>query len=304
METLFLLLNLIVLVDEGKLSNLYSGSNIIKSCNRIIFPFFFSGLSFECIEGLRPHNSGSNYKVEKKFSDCGIADDTEINYCEESQSCRVVDVWIKGINDRPLTIPICGPKFRMIDVEPIEPKDRDCEAICEKKRVDAWKTTLTQFLKTYAKEKVKLTDDCLKILTDIEAITVDDCFEEKCNEQYCKGIKSIPGKDCQKNPPKMTEAPVENESPTQKIASPTQKIASPMTAMTEPPAENKSSTKNNPSPITKVPAENKSSTATSVTDTNANDKTGNATTGGQAKNVDNVKYMLFLVFTILFNFLH
>ena len=56
--------------------------------------------------------------------------------------------------------------------------------------------------------------------------------------------------------------------------------------------------------MTNVPAENKSSTGASESVTNANNKTGNATTSGQAKNVANVKYMLLLVFTILFNFLH
>jgi len=163
METLFPFLTLIVLVDEG--------------------------LSLECIEGLRPHNTGKNYKVEKKFSDCGIADNAGKKKCAKSKSCAIVDVWIKGINDRPLTVATCGPE---------EKKDRGCEAICEKKDVDGWKTTLIENLNKYAKDPKKLTDNCLKILTDIEAITEAGCSEEKCNDQYCKGIKSIPGKDCQK----------------------------------------------------------------------------------------------------------
>ena len=211
-------------------------------------------MSLECVEGLRPHNSGTNYKVEKKFSDCGIADYTENKKCAKSKSCAVVDVWIKGINDRPLTIPSCGLE---------EKKDRGCEAICDKKAVDDWKTTLTERLKKYAKESEKLTEECLKMLTDIEAISSADCSKEKCNDRYCKGIKSIPGKDCQKIPPKTTKAPVENESSTQKVAPP----------------------------------------MTSVPDTNSN-TTGNATTSGQAKNIDNVTYIVFLVLAILFNFLH
>ena len=189
MKTLFPFLTLIVLVDEGKLSNLHSVSNIIKRCNRIIFTVLFPGLSLECIEGLRPHNTGKNYKVEKKFSDCGIADNAGKKKCAKSKSCAIVDVWIKGINDRPLTVATCGPE---------EKKDRGCEAICEKKDVDGWKTTLIENLKKYAKDPKKLTDNCLKILTDIEAITEAGCSEEKCNDRYCKGIKSIPGKDCQK----------------------------------------------------------------------------------------------------------
>ena len=94
-------------------------------------------MSLECVEGLRPHNSGTNYKVEKKFSDCGIADNAGKKKCAKSKSCAIVDVWIKGINDRPLTVATCGPE---------EKKDRGCEAICEKKDVDGWKTTLMKTL--------------------------------------------------------------------------------------------------------------------------------------------------------------
>ena len=146
MKTLFPFLTLIVLVDEGKLSNLHSVSNIIKRCNRIIFTVLFPGLSLECIEGLRPHNTGKNYKVEKKFSDCGIADNAGKKKCAKSKSCAIVDVWIKGINDRPLTVATCGPE---------EKKDRGCEAICEKKDVDGWKTTLIENLNKYAGHLVR-----------------------------------------------------------------------------------------------------------------------------------------------------
>ena len=64
---------------------------------------------------------------------CGIEETYVESNCKDSQRCTVIDVWIHGINDKPLTIAECGEYFVSVDYK----YNRWCNPVCGNKTIAA-----------------------------------------------------------------------------------------------------------------------------------------------------------------------
>ena len=152
--------------------------------------------------------------------DCGIPDGN-IKTVECSASCYITNFWINTVNDKPLTMHSCG----RLDEKGIKEKDK-CKAVCEKdldlflRSMDGgsdentrWPKNMKKLLTIYAKDSSKLSDECLKFLTNIDSISVAKCSEglEVCREKYCP---YKPDENCKMTPPKTTVASA-TEKPSQ-----------------------------------------------------------------------------------------
>ena len=135
-----------------------------------------------CNAGLRPHKDGKHFE---KFENCGITEDLKPINC--AVSCDVVDYWISGIEDKPLTIIGCGPK----ELEP-DHSEKLCRGKCLQDGEDPDTVlhelgkSITNDLYILMKTPEKLTKECLNMLTRIDAKTTAYCnMSDNCNDFYC-----------------------------------------------------------------------------------------------------------------------
>ena len=113
---------------------------------------------------------------------CGIEETYVEANCKDSQRCTVIDVWIHGINDKPLTIAECGEYFVSVDYK----YNRWCNPVCGNKTIENYKPELRKMLMNRKNNSPKLTEGCLKMLETIDAISIAHCKEkDRCNDQYC-----------------------------------------------------------------------------------------------------------------------
>ena len=137
-----------------------------------------------CNAGLRPHKDGKHFE---KFKNCGITENYKPINCTESVSCDVIDYWISGIEDKPLTMMGCVPK----ELEPGH-SEKLCRATCVHDGADPdsllqeLEKSITNELTIFAKNPEKLTKECLNMLTRIDAKTTAYCnMSDNCNDFYC-----------------------------------------------------------------------------------------------------------------------
>ena len=125
----------------------------------------FLGLSLNfdgrCRRGVRAHK-------QKRFVECGLGDNANEGNCSKAAlTCRSVDLWIEGIDDKPLTYFYCGGDGKSVT----DKDDGKCISVCEEKRFEAFKKGMKSRLSKYAVEEEKLTEECLKDLSKISSIS-------------------------------------------------------------------------------------------------------------------------------------
>ena len=159
----------------------------------------FLGLSLNfdgrCRRGVRAHK-------QKRFVECGLGDNANEVECNKAAlTCRSVDLWIEGIEDKPLTYFYCGGDGKSVT----DKDDGKCISVCEEKRFEAFKKGMKSRLTNYTVEKEKLTEECLKDLSKISSISEshwtktkkdDDGFDK--TDVYCADIKQ--SQNCGKAP--------------------------------------------------------------------------------------------------------
>jgi len=157
--------------------------HLFLSCLLIILAG--KGLCKICNVGVRPHKS--NVKDYQKFENCGITDNVKDAECKKDmKSCAVVDVWITGIEEKPLTIHHCKEQLTKEEME------GKCDPSCEKKRIENFKPNLKKWLKKHATTGSKLTDECLNWMMSIDAIAKAQCSGgDKCADRWCAGSTTI-----------------------------------------------------------------------------------------------------------------
>jgi len=162
------------------------------------------GSSIECYNGIKTHEKS---KHKAKYEKCGIANKAEVKPCpaESHKSCSVVDVWLKTIDDLPMSIHMCGPNKKSTFT--CENNERECKPSCKKESIESYKKELEKFLTKHVDPK-KLSKECLNWLTDIHALTQSSCSDKDgCNDCYCPNTKVSPAdKKCQTAPPATTIA--------------------------------------------------------------------------------------------------
>ena len=141
-------------------------------------------------------------KHTAEYKKCGIANNAEKKSCPaDSKSCLVVDVWLKKIDDLPMSIYMCGPNKK--STYTCEKNGQECKPSCKKESIESYKQDLEEILKLKAKPIENLSDDCIKWLTDIHALTQSTCSnKDGCNECYCSTTKVSPDDEkCKTAPP-------------------------------------------------------------------------------------------------------
>ena len=192
-----------------------------------------------CRGGLRAH-SGKSYL---NFTNCGIIDREKplIKVCKPS--CAVTDFWIKGIDDVPLTFYDCSSAQEELPLKECGKKNAICKELDREEQKDFEKHFKSELKFDDMKELLTIwagnptmatTETCLKMLTDIEAISYarcndkDDCFKNskeeydycsKANDprEACKAVKSTsnfkPSKADANVKPSKTDAMVKTTLP-------------------------------------------------------------------------------------------
>ena len=163
----------------------------------------------KCMEGIRIHN------VEAMKA-CGLGDKYETKTCPKSKRCTVVDFWIQGINEKPLSLYWCGEESKTVTPE----DEKMCKAICDRKEIDK-SIPMLEGLDKMAVDKKKFTEECRKKFTKITNATKAHCKEEKeedekkqgCNVEYCdKNNFNDAYKKCNKKSP-STKKPGNDSTP-------------------------------------------------------------------------------------------
>ena len=172
----------------------------------ILFPGMSLNFDGRCRRGVRAHN-------QRRFVECGLGDNAnEIKCNEAALTCRSVDLWIEGIEDKPLTYYYCGADGKSVT----DKDDGKCISVCEEKRFEAFKKGMKSRLTNYTVEKNKLTEECLKDLSKISSISEshwtktkkdDDGFDK--TDVYCADIKQ--SQNCAKAPATEDETNGEEE---------------------------------------------------------------------------------------------
>ena len=120
---------------------------------------------------------------------CGLADNSKEVECDGKfdglpNSCEILDFWINGFNDKPLTWHQCGDPDKKLDKK----DDKKCKPECSKDMIKKLKKMLEDKLKKYAKDPSKLSEDCIKELTKIDSVAYKGFLGELKNDNYCPDI--------------------------------------------------------------------------------------------------------------------
>lgn len=269
-----------------------------------------------CKEGLRPH-------VSPKLTKCGITDegtwkaDKDCSLiCEMCiPACAVTDFWIKGIEDKPLTFYHCSASPRNSPETPYKEypladcgknskcKQKDFEThFKEELRLEDMKEVLTKFggPQFATDSEMATAETCLKMLTDIEAISYatcndkDDCFSQSQFEfDYCSKDNDPRETTCKAS--KLTSRPTSKPSKTDALVNTTSKP-------TSKPSKTDAVVKTTSMPTSK-PSKTDAPGSVDATVSKSNQK-GNTATSGVAGNIGAVVYansFSFASLTIIFN---
>lgn len=249
-----------------------------------------------CRVGLRPHKTGDQY--EELFKNkCGVKDPDVKTWkvTKGCGKCAVTDFWIKTVVDKPLTFYHCSSS-KLPRPMSLCGKNAKCKQGNFKKHFeDELKLKdMKELLQKHATDPKKATSkECLKILSNIEAISYatcsnkDDCFNKgNAVFDYCMKENDPRGKKC--------------KASNQVSVSPKTEKPNAQTSKTNEPKPQTSKT-DQPNPQTsKTDQPQVQSSKADVTVSNSNE-TGNATTSGVAGNNDAIIYATYFVLLILSN---
>ena len=152
------------------------------------------GLSIKCQNGLKPLvNIDGGEIVPKQFKDCGLT-----KYITKTQkmwnSCMVMSIWIKGIDDIPLAL-VAGSETESNDERSI------CEITCRKEDFNFYIVLIKKFVERYYEENWFDTilidkNECIKMFESIDAIMHRSCStHDHCNTKACPREKVMPGSE-------------------------------------------------------------------------------------------------------------
>ena len=148
-------------------------------------------MTIKCNQGL---NFNENGKHSQKFKDCGLTDRYQpglfwgCDFPINSKRCAMTDIWLNGIEDKALTMYNCGGRK-----EPSEEEEGKCTPVCEKENFKMYKEDIELYLE---KLSIEITDECLKMLTNIDAVAWGGCAKhDNCNDGHCEASKILPGSE-------------------------------------------------------------------------------------------------------------
>ena len=155
-------------------------------------------MGLTCRAGIKTYNT-------TKMLSCGLSDNSTIKECHErSKVCEVYNLWIEGINDKPLSLYNCGAEDKLVD----QRDDGRCNPICENTLIKILSRTMGGLLRNFATEHDKLSDSCIKEISSIESGSKVYRTDTTSHVPYCEKIED--SKQCKpKTTPSKTNQPTE-----------------------------------------------------------------------------------------------